>query len=113
MKLAATLPKGGLAHIADDLVKNPVKRHIVIGVIDVAKLTTNMDSGDVDPTIRFIECERVTDADSELAQKLARRAVEERTGQMTLPIDMEQAIDNWLINTATGEIIEDGTDGAS
>lgn len=112
-KLAAALPKGngnGLAAIAGDLVSTPGKLHVVVALIDCSKITEDIDSGDTIPTARIRRIEVIDGQDKDLAQRMMRRALEERTGQTVLPMDLEDdlraAFGN--IDPHTGEILTGG-----
>lgn len=115
--LSAKLPKGngnGLADIAGDLVTTPGKLHVVVALIDCSKVTEDIDAGDKIPTARIRRIEVIDGQDKELAQRMLRRAMEERTGQTVLPMDLEDdlraAFGN--IDPHTGEILGAGDDQA-
>ena len=107
-KLASKLPKGeadGLAALSRELIDNPQAVHVVVALVDCQKVTTDMDSGDVEPTarIRRIECQD----DREVVGKILRRAMEKRTGKAVLPFDLEEdmrAVFNG-IDPDTGEVL--------
>jgi hypothetical protein len=93
ISISGSLPQGdgnGLAAIVSDLVRDPKAYHVVIGILDCAKITTKPDSGEVIPTARFRRVEVVTAADLRVAETLMRRALDKRTGRETLPFDLEQ-----------------------
>ena len=82
-KLASKLPDDhGLK--ANILTNNPEATHLVIATIDVKVLTTDVDTGDVEPTVRVLSAEIVNTADSEDAQGIYKRALEKRTGKTVL-----------------------------
>ena len=85
-KLASKLPDDhGLTSrlLADD----PEATHLVIAVVDVKQLLTDVDSGDVEPTVRVLSAEIVNAADGPEAQLMLKRALEKRTGRATLDFD--------------------------
>lgn len=97
MKLASKLPDDhGLAVIQPALIAEPDRAHLVVGWVDCSRLTTEIDTGEVTPTMRFLQVEAVDDEAVEAAMARARAR---RTGQQTLPVDTE-----------TGEILDDGGD---
>jgi hypothetical protein len=82
-KLASKLPDDhGLT--ARTLIKNPEATHLVIATVDVKVLTTDFDTGDVEPTIRILNVEIVNSADAKDAQGMYRRALEKRSGKTVL-----------------------------
>lgn len=82
-KLASKLPKDhGL--YGPKLIRDPASVHAVIALVDVSKLTTNVDSNAVDPTIRILHVEIITNADLPAAQNILRAAIEKRTGATML-----------------------------
>lgn len=113
-KLASKLPEGngnGLAPIASDLVSTPGRLHVVVALVDCCRITEDIDTGDTIPTARIRKIEVIDGQDKHLAQRMLRRAMEERTGQTVLPMDLEDdlraAFGN--VDPATGEIL-DGSD---
>lgn len=114
-KLASTLPKGegnGLSAIARELIDRPEDVHIVVALLDCKKIATDIDSGDVEPTARIRRIEVIDKNDRDLAAKMMRRALEQRTGKTVLPFDLEEdmraAFGN--VDPHTGEILGE-TDG--
>ena len=47
-------------------------------------LTTDVDTGDVEPTVRVLSAEIINTADTKDAQGIDRRALEKRTGKTVL-----------------------------
>jgi hypothetical protein len=93
--IGGSLPVGdgnGLAAIASDLVSNPAQMHVMIAVIDTAKITRKTDTGEQVATVRVRRIEAVLPADLASAERLMRRALEHRTGQTTLPLELEDEI---------------------
>lgn len=110
-KLASVLPKGdgnGLDAIARPLVERPHDMHVVIGLVDCKKTTTDNDSGEVEPTARIRRVEVIAADDLGTAEKLMRRALEKRTGTTVLPLDLEDEIADAFANVdTTGELKDD------
>jgi len=109
-KLSSALPGGdgnGLAAIARQLIDDPEEVHVAIALVDCMRKTIDTDTGEVEPTARIRRIEVINGVDRELAQKMLRRALEERTGQTVLPMDLEDdlraAFGN--IDPHTGEIL--------
>lgn len=91
--LGGNLPEGdgnGLTAIVSELIREPRKCHIVIGIVDCAKITTKTDTGEIVPTARVRRVEVITTADRKVARQLMHRALDKRTGRETLPFDLEQ-----------------------
>lgn len=111
-KLASSLPAGegnGLDAIASELIDQPHDIHVVVALVDCKKITTDNDTGEIEPTARIRRIEAITEADRDLAAKMLRRALEKRTGKTVLPFDLEEdmraAFGNFDPNT--GEVFED------
>lgn len=111
-KLASTLPGGdanGLVAIARALIDSPHDVHVVVGLVDCKRITTDNDSGEVIPTARIRRIEVIGQADRDLAAKMMRRALEARTGKTVLPFDLEEDLRAAFgsIDPDTGEILGD------
>ena len=109
-KLASGLPKGdsnGLNSLARQLIDEPASVHVIVALVDCKKITTDTDTGDVEPTARVRRIEVVNDADKDLAAKMLRRSLEKRTGKTVLPFDLEEDIRSAFGNFApkTGEVL--------
>lgn len=94
--LSGNLPHGdanGLTVIIRDLIDNPHKLHVLIAIADCRKVTTDNDTGEIIPTVRIrrIEVVRVP-GDLKTAEKLMRRALENRSGMTVLPLDLEDDV---------------------
>jgi hypothetical protein len=92
-KLGSTLPRGdgnGLDALARVLIDSPQEIQVVVALVDCKKITTDNDTGEVEPTARIRRIEAITEADKVLAGKMLRRALERRTGKTVLPFDLEE-----------------------
>ncbi len=110
--LSGALPKGdanGLGPIVRQLIDEPHRFHVILGIIDCAKITTNNDTGEIIPTARIRRVEVVLPGDLPSAQRLMERALERRTGRPMLPIDLEDDLRAAFqrIDPRTGEKRED------
>lgn len=96
-------PTNGLDAIEAQLIDNPAGKHVVIGIVDTAKVTTDTLTGEVTPTMRFVGIEAFPAAhpDGEEVRRLWRRQAERRQGKDTgqLPLDLELALDEITIST--------------
>ncbi|NNG20290.1 hypothetical protein HJ590_12045 [Naumannella sp. ID2617S] len=110
-KLAGTLPKGeanGLEALSAALVATPDQVHVVVALVDCRKITTDTDSGDVEPTARVRRIEAITDKDDRGI------VLEHRTGKAVLPFELEEDLRRLMgaIDPHTGEVLDDGDDEA-
>ena len=95
-KLASKLPDDhGLTNRL--LTGDPEATHLIIGIVDVKQLLTDVDTGDVEPTVRVLNVEIVNTADGADAQLMLKRALEKRTGRSVL--------DGLDFDHATGEVL--------
>lgn len=109
-KLASSLPGGdanGLTAIARALIDSPHDVHVVVGIVDCKRTTTDNDSGEIVPTARIRRIEVIDGDDKDLAAKMMRRALETRTGKTVLPFDLEEDLRAAFgrIDPDTGEIL--------
>lgn len=120
-KLASKLPEGGhgLSTVSHILVRNPHQKHVVIGVVDCSSVTTDNDSGAVEPTARIRRLEVIADAgDLTTAESLLRRALDVRLGSTVLPLAIEDDLtdafveaigrldpDEGFVDSETGEVV--------
>lgn len=112
MKLTSSLPKEhGLAPISRALIDDPRKSHAVIALVDCKKITTDNDSGEIEPTARIRVIEVVTGSDLHRVERMLRRALEKRTGQAVLPVDLEDELETVFeglrVHIRTGEVFGD------
>lgn len=109
-KLAGNLPKGesnGLDAIARALLDSPQNVQVIVVLADCSKITTDVDTGDMEPTARIRRIEAIEGADREVAAKLLRRRFEQRTGKAVLPFDLEEDLRSVFTNVdpETGEAL--------
>lgn len=83
--------------------------HVVIGIVDCKRSSIDHDSGEIVPTARIRRIEVIGDQDKDLAAKMMRRALEERTGKTVLPFDLEEDLRAAFgrVDPDTGEILGD------
>jgi hypothetical protein len=101
VKTNALMPKGetnGLSAIASELVaegKGDAPRRIraVIALVDCKRVSVEADTLDELATVRFRRVEVLLATDLPAAEKLIRRALEHRSGQATLPLELEEELD--------------------
>ena len=106
-RLASALPDGhGLDIVRQQLVDNPHQRHLVIGILDCAKSTTNYEKGTVEPTAAVRVIEVTTPQDAALARRILTRARDRRLGSTVLPMDIEDDV----AATVTGRSEDVGSD---
>jgi hypothetical protein len=93
--LGGNLPKGdanGLAALAGDLISDPERKRVIIAIIDNPKTVVHNITGDRVATVRIVRIEAVRNDDLPAAEKLIRRALEQRTGQTVLPLELEDEL---------------------
>lgn len=112
-RLASALPKdpeqNGLYAIAHDLLGDPLRRRVVIAVVDCSRFTVDTETGAREPTVRVRRIEQVNPDDMNEAERLVRRALEYRSGETVLPIDIEKDLTEWFgegftVDPDTGEV---------
>jgi hypothetical protein len=106
-KLSGSLPKGdsnGLDALARRLIDDPQQVHVVVALVDCKKISTDCDTGDIEPTARIRRVEPIGGDDKDLAAKMLRRALELRTGKAVLPFDLEEDLRSIFVDPETGEI---------
>lgn len=94
-RLDPRIPAGdgdGLAPITGQLIHNPSKLHVLIAICDTRKAVTDYDRGEVIPVVRIRRIEVVRPSDLAAAEKLMRRALEERSGETVLSLDLEDEL---------------------
>ncbi|HEX4399648.1 MAG TPA: hypothetical protein VH136_18560 [Trebonia sp.] len=113
MKTNAVLPKGdenGLYTIAAELIADPKKYRAVIAIVDCRRVTIDQDNGEEAATIRIRRAEVVLPEDLAAAERLIRRALEHRLGQTTLPLDLEDEIEEAFRDMPAELPLDDGGD---
>jgi hypothetical protein len=119
VKRNALLPKGdenGLAAIAANLVAEcngdqPRKLRAVLAIIDPRRVTLDGDTLDAIVTVRFRRIEVLLAEDLPAAEKLIRRALEHRSGETTLPLELEDEIRQAFDSMANPDSPEDPDEG--
>lgn len=95
VSLSSKLPEGngnGLEPIAFKL-KDPNQVHVCIAMVTGKGANTDYETGDIKTTVRVRRIEVIDDdEDLVLAHRLMMRALERRTGQESLPYDLEEEI---------------------
>lgn len=112
-KLASTLPghdaHNGIEALSGTLTANPDASYLVVCVLDVKRITTDMDTHEQTATVRVQRIEPVLPKDQATVISAMLRAQEHRLGKTALPIPAADDKANLMasINLETGEIIED------
>lgn len=105
-KLKGSLPKSnGLDAISDLMVADPHGRHLVIAVVDTAKVTIDTDTDERVPVARIRRIEVVQGDETHMshAAALLQAAADRRNGQEPLPFDM-YVIADALVDEASSEV---------
>lgn len=108
MKNLANLPKGetnGLSAIAGELAdegmaRKPRRLRAALAVFDSRRVTVDADTHDEIVTVRFLRIETLLPEDLGAAEKLLRRALEARSGQTTLPLELQDELDDLFAQMA-------------
>ncbi len=111
-RLSSGLPKeadrNGLYALAARLLNDPSERHLVLAVVDCSKISIDTDTGEREATVRVLRIEAVAPMDRTEAERLVRRALEYRTREEVLPIEMERDLEEWFgtftFDPKTGEL---------
>lgn len=114
ISLSGKLPRGdanGLGPLARALIQEPEQIHAVIILLDCTKIVTEVDTGETIPVARIRRAEAIRPADMREAQRLIRRAWEQRSGDTVLPMELEDDIEAMFkgidLSTATGLLTGD------
>jgi hypothetical protein len=95
VKGTALLPKGeanGLSAVADLLQKEPRRLRAALVVLDCKRGTEDYDLDDTVVTVRIRRIELLLPQDIDAAEQMIRRALEFRSGQTTLDLELEDEI---------------------
>ena len=95
VKLATALPQGeanGAAVIGPELVSHPHRLRILMLIVDCPKVSIDTDKGESTAVVRARRAEVVLPKDLATAEKLMRRALESRSGQTVLPMELEDEL---------------------
>lgn len=115
IRLASGLPEGdknGLPSIADALVEDPKGLHVAIVLLDAGRLITSVDDDSTLPVARIRAIEPIAQGpDADELRRLLRRAVEKRTGQTELPLDLERALDELGVHAEEDDLASYNPDG--
>ena len=115
MKLKSTLPKGdadGLSPLegrldATEPTGVPVQV-VAIAILDVVSRTESLLTNERELTLKLRRVEAVVPDDAEHASRMLLRAFERRTGQTTLPIDLEDDLRSaFRVDPVTGEVVSE------
>lgn len=115
-KLQGRLPKGernGFDRVDAAMIADPHAVHCVVAYVDCARITTNTDTGEAEPTARIVRVEVVRPEDVRLAASLMRNSLDERRPP-TLPIEVLKVQDyelhedeqRFIVDMETGEIVD-------
>lgn len=108
--------KNGLDAIGRDLLDHPKQRRMVLALVDCSRIVEKVDTGEHEPTVRILRIEQVAPDDQAEAERLVRRALEHRSGDTVLPIDIERDLESWFgkdveVDTTTGVVKVASDDG--
>jgi hypothetical protein len=110
----ALLPKGeanGLAAIADELIKDPHRLRAALIIFDAKRGTEDYDLADTVVTVRVRRVETLLPTDLSAAETMIRRALEFRSGQTTLELELEDEIRKTFESMKDPESTDDPDEG--
>ena len=96
VNLSSALPKGeanGLGPMVKDAISEPDGVHTLILLVNTKKIVTDCDDGSSMPVLRILRAEVVRGGDLKDTKRLIRRAVERRTGQAQLDLEVEDELE--------------------
>jgi len=119
IKKQSLLPPGdenGLTDYAPQLVAegeglSPKRLRAALVIFDVKRVGVDSDTLDKLATVRFRRVEVLLPGDLGEAEKLIRRALEARSGQTTLPLELEDDIRQAFKDMTDAESPDDPEDG--
>jgi hypothetical protein len=114
INVSGKLPAGdgnGLVAILSELVRDTGRESpvfVAICLLDSKKVTIDRDTGEKVPTARIRRIEVVLDDDDmRVCRRLMERALSRRTGQETLPYDLETEIEEAFGSKAEADFREE------
>lgn len=106
-KLAAKLPtENGLDACNPSMVADTERAYLVVGVVRPVRITTDVETGLSQATAAFQALEVISGPDLVEADAMLRRAEERRTGQASLPLNLDTTLSRVLadvVDPVTGE----------
>lgn len=106
IKLGGKLPKNedrnGLHDFYQQFVRDPMRQHVVIAVVDTAKIVNDIENYDTIPQLRIVAIEVITGDDAGTLRAIVLRRHEERTGNLELPADWESVLAGMASPTLPG-----------
>lgn len=71
----------GLESVAEDLIEDPLTRHVVVGIVETKRIVKDIsDGGTETPTVRLVQIEPLDGEAADDAQTLMEKAFQARTG---------------------------------
>jgi hypothetical protein len=95
VKLAGKLPPGeanGIAPIGPEMAEHPGRLRVVLAIVDCQEVRLNTITGDTVTYARVRRIEVALARDLGTAEQLMRRALEARSGQTVLPMELEDEL---------------------
>lgn len=106
IKLGAKLPKdddrNGLHEIYREAIRDPRKAHVLIVVVDTAKVINDVENYDTVPQLRILAVEPIGGDDAGRLRAILQRHHEERTGNLELPAEWESVLAGMASPTLPG-----------
>lgn len=96
IKLGGKLPKAedrnGLHQLYQQFVRDPSRSHVVVAVVDTAKVINDIENYDTIPQLRILAIEPISGDDAGTLRAILQRHHAERTGNLELPAEWESVL---------------------
>lgn len=96
IKLGGKLPKNddrnGLPALYQDFVRDPSRQHVVVAVLDTAKIVNDIENYDTIPQLRILAIEPISGDDAGTLRAMLQRHHADRTGNLELPAEWESVL---------------------
>lgn len=113
ISVSGALPAGdgnGLAAIFDRLTdESDTSKFVAIAILDCKNYKYDKDTKEKIPVVRIRRIEVITRTDDVvIAERLLRRALDQRTGRQALPYDVEEAVEGVFLAAEPDDNPDDG-----
>ena len=106
IKLGGKLPKdddrNGLHSLYRDFVRDPSRSHVLIAIVDTAKIVNDIENYDTIPQLRILAIEPIDGDDAGTLRAMLQRHHADRTGNLELPGDWEAVFTSMASPTLPG-----------
>lgn len=96
IKLGGKLPKdddrNGLYALYREFVRDPMRSHVLIAIVDTAKIIRDIENYDTVPQLRILAVEPIGGDDAGTLRAILQRHHADRTGNLELPAEWEAVL---------------------